>query len=61
MKNKFKSIVTGIVMVVALFFAFDSYAGNTNDTNFNFDFSSLSFERYTSAREKTINPLHICM
>lgn len=52
MKNKFKSIVTGIVMVVALFFAFDSYAGNTNDTNFNFDFSSLSFERYTSAREK---------
>ena len=52
MKNKFKSIVTGIVMVVALFFAFDSYAGNTNDTKFNFNFSSLSFERYTSAREK---------
>lgn len=52
MKNKFKSIVTGILMLVALVFAFDSYAGNTDDTDFNFDFSNLSFARYTNAREK---------
>mgnify|MGYP006964238281 CR=1 FL=1 len=52
MKNKIKSIVTSFVMLVALVFAFDSYAGNTNDTSFNFNFSDLSFERYTDAREK---------
>ena len=52
MKNKFKSLVTGFVMIVALVFAFDSYAGNTNDTNYNFNFSDFSFARYTGSREK---------
>lgn len=47
-----KKIVSTIMLSMLLLLSYESYAANTQNENFNFNFSKLSFAQYTNAREK---------